>query len=70
MIDQVTGLMQHLKKRGQLAAGIEAGQAAIIVYSIFITYFLMFQVDTHMTIEGLAERIRESVEIVFRGMAP
>ena len=70
LIDQLAELIEGMKKRRQLARGVNAGEAATILYTVGMTGFMLFVADDDMTIETMKKATRRHVRLVFKGLAP
>ena len=70
LIAQLSLLLEKLQAHRLLGAQVEPGRAAIMVYSIYFTWFSVFLVSEDMTIERLHEEIRRGTEIVMCGLLP
>jgi AcrR family transcriptional regulator len=70
LIDQLTELIEGMKKRRQLARGINTGEAATILYTVAMTGFMLFVADDDMTLDAMKKATRRHVRLVFSGLAP
>jgi AcrR family transcriptional regulator len=68
LITQLSELIEHLQKRGQIDREVGVGEAAFLIYSIFCTDFIIFIVDDTMTLETLIQTIRYRVTLIFSGL--
>ncbi|MCP3983742.1 MAG: TetR/AcrR family transcriptional regulator [bacterium] len=70
LIAQLVSLLESMQTSGTLEARAESGRSAIMLYSIYFTWFSAFLVSEEMTIESLREEIRRGVELAMRGLLP
>lgn len=70
LIDQLAELIEGMKKRRQLARGVNTGDAAMILYTVGMTGFMLFVADDDMMIETMKKATRRHVRLVFKGLAP
>ena len=70
LIDQLAELIEGMKKRRQLARGVNTGDAAMILYTVGMTGFMIFTTDDDMTIDAMKKATRRHVRLVFKGLAP
>jgi len=70
LIDQLAELIEGMKKRRQLARGVNTGDAAMILYTVGMTGFMIFAADDDMTIDAMKKATRRHVRLVFKGLAP
>jgi AcrR family transcriptional regulator len=70
LVAQLVSLLESLLARGVLGAHVEAGRSAIMLYSIYFTWFSAFLASEGMTIESLREEIRRGIELAMRGLLP
>jgi len=70
LISQVTKLMMEIKSRGQLAYGVKPEDAAYLLYMASMTNILLLISDDEMTLESAMKAMRQSVRLIFKGLAP
>ncbi len=70
LVAQLVSLLESLRARGALGAHVEVGRSAIVLYSIYFTWFSAFLAGEGMTIENLREEIRRGIELAMRGLLP
>ena len=70
LVGQLVALLETLQERGLIAPQVEAGRAAVTLYSIYFVWFTLLLVDDGLTIEGAGEEIRRGVTIVVCGLRP
>jgi AcrR family transcriptional regulator len=70
LIDQLAELIEGMKKRRRLARGVNTGDAAMILYTVGMTGFMIFAADDDMTIDAMKKATRRHVRLVFKGLAP
>ena len=66
-IENFKALLENLKKRGALVQSFDVDTAAMIVYSIFLTQFLLFIYSDNTTFEFMEQAIRKPVGLLFEG---
>ena len=70
LVGQLASLLEALRARGVLGQHAEPGRAAIVLYSIYFTWFLVFLMAEEITVETLRDEIRRGTEIAMRGVLP
>jgi AcrR family transcriptional regulator len=70
LIDQLTELIEGMKKRRQLAWGVSTEEAATILYTVAMAGFMLFVADDDMTLDAMKKASRRHVRLVFSGLAP
>jgi AcrR family transcriptional regulator len=68
LIGQLSELIEHVRKRGQIAEEVKTDEAAFLIYGIFCMDLMVFIVDESMTLEKLAQSIRYRVKLIFNGL--
>lgn len=64
-IEKLKALLTNLKDRGALAAAFDVDAAAMVVYSTFLTQFLLYIYSDEMTFDQLEQDIRKAGRIYF-----
>jgi len=59
-------LLRALDARGDLRPGVDPGQAAIVLYSAFFTWFFAYLTDDGVELADVREPLRQSVQLVLR----
>ncbi len=70
LIAQVTLLLKEIKNRGQLSRGVKPEDAAYLLYIASMTNILLFISDDEMTLDPTIKSMRQSVRLIFKGLAP
>jgi AcrR family transcriptional regulator len=68
LIGQLSELIEHFRKRGQITEEVKTDEAALLLYGIFCIDFMVFIVDDSMTLEKLTQSIRYRVKLIFNGL--
>jgi AcrR family transcriptional regulator len=69
LVARLTRLLRELQARGDLAPGVDPGRGAIALYSVFITWFLVYVSADDLSLDALAREISSGIELVMRGLA-
>ncbi|MGC1191045.1 MAG: helix-turn-helix domain-containing protein [Candidatus Binatus sp.] len=70
LIAQLTTMIERLKGRGAIDAGVDASRAAGLFYGICLTWSIAFATRDDLTIETMRAEISESVRITVHGILP
>ena len=70
LIAQVTTMLDLLKARGSIDAGVDSARVAGLVYGICLTWIIAFAIRSDLTIETMRAEISESVRITVDGIRP
>ena len=68
LIAQLTTLIRELKTRGRLAPGLDEGRAAITLYSVWITWIMLFVMSDDVSLDRVRSEIRNGVALVVGGL--
>lgn len=64
-VQKLKTLLEDLKTRGVLPSHFDADSASQVVYSIFVTQFMLYIYSEEITLEQLKSGIRRQLEFVF-----
>ncbi len=70
LIAQLTAMLDLLKARGSIDAGLDSSRAAGLFYGICLTWAIAFATREDLTIKTMRAEIAESVRITVRGLLP
>ena len=70
LIAQVTTLIKGIKNRGQLSRGVKPEDAAYLLYVASMISLLIFISDDEITLDSATKAMRQSVRLIFKGLAP
>ena len=70
LIAQMTAMLDVLKSRRSIDAGVDSARAAGLFYGICLTWVIAFATREDLTIETMRAEISESVRITIHGMLP
>jgi AcrR family transcriptional regulator len=70
LIAQLTEMLDRLKARGAVDAGVDSARAAGLFYGICLTWSIAFATRDDLTIETMRAEISESVRITIHGILP
>jgi len=70
LIAQLTQMLDLLKARGSIDAGVDTSRAAGLFYGICLTWTIAFATRDDLTIETMRAEISESVRITIHGILP
>jgi AcrR family transcriptional regulator len=70
LIAQLTSMLDLLKARGSIDAGVDTSRAAGLFYGICLTWTIAFATRDDLTIETMRAEISESVRITIHGILP
>jgi len=68
LADQLSNLLQQYIETGDLAAGVGAEEATILVYSLLVTQLIMYVSVEAMTARALRQAVARQIEIAFSGL--
>lgn len=70
LVSQLAGLLEGFQNAGAIRAGVELGDAALVLFSVFVTQLLLYVSVESVTPEVVGEGVRRQVGHVFAGLSP
>lgn len=69
LVEPLARLLGELEARGDLAPGADPGRGAVTLYSVFITWFLVFITTEEFSVDAFRHEMRAGVGLVMNGLA-
>lgn len=70
LLGQLTGLIDDLRARGDLDAGVEPGGAATTLFAVYASWMLVRVTSGSPSIDAFRTEVHRGVELVMRGLLP
>lgn len=69
LLAQLHALLEQLRERGALAADVESGEAALLLYSVYASWLFLFATSDAVPLETLRAQVRRGVALAMRGLS-
>jgi AcrR family transcriptional regulator len=70
LLAQLHELLCRLRETGALAADVEPGAAAAMLYAVYVTWLFAFAASETVTVEQARAQVRSGVGLAVRGLLP
>lgn len=68
LVGQLTALLERYRARGRLAAGVEAGRAAVALYGVYLSWLMTFLMSEEMPLSDVRREVARGIETVLGGV--
>lgn len=70
LLGQLHGLLVRLRERGRIAASVDPGEAALLLYGVYASWLFAWAASEALSVEAVRAHVRSGVELAVRGLSP